>query len=107
MESENRRTGTPRKCFLLWPPWIGQYGNRGKRLREQEGRSGGVPAYTVGMEMRVGISGWTYPPWRGNFYPEGLPQKLELAYASRRFNAHGNQRNVLFLAAADEFPGVA
>ena len=38
-------------------------------------------------EIRVGISGWTYPPWRGNFYPEGLPQKLELAYASRRFNA--------------------
>jgi uncharacterized protein YecE (DUF72 family) len=38
-------------------------------------------------EIRVGISGWTYPLWRGNFYPEGLPQKLELAYASRRFNA--------------------
>jgi uncharacterized protein YecE (DUF72 family) len=38
-------------------------------------------------EIRVGISGWTYPPWRGNFYPKGLPQKLELAYASRRFNA--------------------
>lgn len=37
--------------------------------------------------IRVGISGWTYPPWRGNFYPERLPQKLELAYASRRFNA--------------------
>jgi uncharacterized protein YecE (DUF72 family) len=35
----------------------------------------------------VGISGWTYPPWRGNFYPDRLPQKLELAYASRRFNA--------------------
>ena len=38
-------------------------------------------------EIRVGISGWTYPPWRGNFYPKGLPQKHELAYASRRFNA--------------------
>jgi len=37
--------------------------------------------------VRVGISGWTYTPWRGNFYPKGLPQKLELAYASRRFNA--------------------
>jgi uncharacterized protein YecE (DUF72 family) len=37
--------------------------------------------------IRIGISGWTYPPWRGNFYPRGLPQKLELAYASRRFNA--------------------
>jgi uncharacterized protein YecE (DUF72 family) len=38
-------------------------------------------------QIRVGISGWTYPPWRGNFYPRGLTQKLELAYASRRFNA--------------------
>src|SRR5215218_6043718 len=38
-------------------------------------------------EIRVGISGWTYTPWRGNFYPKGLPQKKELAFASRRFNA--------------------
>lgn len=38
-------------------------------------------------EIRVGTSGWTYPPWRGNFYPAGLPQRLELPYASRRFNA--------------------
>src|SRR4051794_31271206 len=35
----------------------------------------------------VGISGWTYAPWRGNFYPKGLRQNRELAYASRRFNA--------------------
>lgn len=38
-------------------------------------------------EVRVGISGWAYPPWRGRFYPAGLPRRLELAYASRRFNA--------------------
>jgi uncharacterized protein YecE (DUF72 family) len=31
----------------------------------------------------VGISGWRYPPWRGVFYPPGLPQRLELAFASR------------------------
>jgi len=37
--------------------------------------------------IRVGISGWTYEPWRGNFFPKGLPQRLELAYASRRFNS--------------------
>ncbi len=35
-------------------------------------------------EIRVGIAGWTYPPWRGNFYPAGMAQKHELAYASRR-----------------------
>lgn len=38
-------------------------------------------------EVRVGISGWTYAPWRGNFYPARLPAKLELAYVTRRFNA--------------------
>lgn len=38
-------------------------------------------------QIRIGVSGWTYAPWRGNFYPSGLKQKLELAYASRRFNA--------------------
>ncbi|MGE4062431.1 MAG: DUF72 domain-containing protein [Rhodospirillaceae bacterium] len=31
----------------------------------------------------VGIGGWTYEPWRGLFYPKGLSQKKELAFASR------------------------
>src|ERR1043166_3609637 len=35
----------------------------------------------------IGISGWSYAPWRGNFYPKGLSHRLELAYASRRFSA--------------------
>jgi uncharacterized protein YecE (DUF72 family) len=35
--------------------------------------------------VRIGISGWRYEPWRGVFYPEGLPQREELAFASRRF----------------------
>jgi uncharacterized protein YecE (DUF72 family) len=30
----------------------------------------------------IGISGWRYPPWRGVFYPGGLPQHRELEYAS-------------------------
>lgn len=34
-------------------------------------------------EIRIGISGWTYPPWRKVFYPDGLPQRRELEYASR------------------------
>jgi uncharacterized protein YecE (DUF72 family) len=33
--------------------------------------------------IRIGISGWRYTPWRGVFYPPSLPQRLELAYASR------------------------
>lgn len=34
--------------------------------------------------VRIGISGWRYPPWRGVFYPRGLPQRRELEYASRQ-----------------------
>ena len=34
--------------------------------------------------FRVGISGWTYKPWRGTFYPEKLPQRRELEFASRQ-----------------------
>ena len=35
---------------------------------------------------RVGISGWRYPPWRGEFYPAGLAQRRELEYASARLS---------------------
>lgn len=36
--------------------------------------------------VRIGISGWRYAGWRGVFYPPGLPQREELAYASRRLD---------------------
>ena len=35
--------------------------------------------------VRIGISGWRYEPWRGVFYPEGLPQRRELEFAARHF----------------------
>lgn len=35
------------------------------------------------MTIRVGIGGWTFEPWRGNFYPEKLPHARELEFASR------------------------
>lgn len=35
----------------------------------------------------IGISGWRYAGWRGVFYPEGLAQRLELAYAAQRFDS--------------------
>jgi len=37
------------------------------------------------VAIRIGISGWRYAPWRGVFYPPGLPQRQELEYASRLF----------------------
>lgn len=36
------------------------------------------------MDVRIGISGWRYAPWRGDFYPKDLTQKNELWYASRQ-----------------------
>ena len=37
--------------------------------------------------IRIGISGWTYAPWRGRFYPKDLAHKRELEYASRQLNS--------------------
>src|SRR5438045_8463837 len=38
-------------------------------------------------QIRIGIGGWTYPPWRGVFYPQKLPQSKELEYASSALTA--------------------
>ncbi|HEY0878489.1 MAG TPA: DUF72 domain-containing protein [Zeimonas sp.] len=37
--------------------------------------------------IRIGVSGWTYAPWRGVFYPEKLPHDEELSYASSLFDS--------------------
>ncbi len=37
--------------------------------------------------IRIGISGWTYAPWRGVFYPRGLAHRRELSYAAGRFRS--------------------
>jgi uncharacterized protein YecE (DUF72 family) len=39
------------------------------------------------MSIRVGIGGWTFAPWRGAFYPKGLPQAQELRYAAERLSS--------------------
>lgn len=38
-------------------------------------------------DVRIGISGWRYAPWRGTFYPKGLTQARELEYAAGRLNS--------------------
>ena len=45
------------------------------------------PVTSGGGVVRVGTSGWTYPGWRGDFYPRGLPQRQELEYAAQRFDS--------------------
>jgi uncharacterized protein YecE (DUF72 family) len=60
---------------------------------------------------RIGISGWTYPPWRGVFYPKGLRQKDELAYAASKFRTieingtfYGSQKPDSFLRWRETTP---
>jgi uncharacterized protein YecE (DUF72 family) len=38
-------------------------------------------------QIRIGISGWRYKNWRGDFYPSGLQQRRELEFASRIFSS--------------------
>lgn len=38
-------------------------------------------------DVRIGIGGWTYEPWRGTFYPDKWPHKRELEYAAARLTA--------------------
>jgi uncharacterized protein YecE (DUF72 family) len=41
----------------------------------------------VSGRIRIGTSGWVYPPWRGEFYPRGLAHRRELEYLSRQVNS--------------------
>ncbi|HEY6981046.1 DUF72 domain-containing protein [Reyranella sp.] len=41
----------------------------------------------MASDVRIGISGWTYKPWRGAFYPPGLARNKELAYAASVFRS--------------------
>jgi uncharacterized protein YecE (DUF72 family) len=42
---------------------------------------------TKSGQIRIGIGGWTFAPWRGEFYPKGLSHAKELAYASERLTS--------------------
>ena len=61
--------------------------------------------------IRVGIGGWTFAPWRDNFFTKGLPHSKELAYASRRLSAieingtyYSTQKPESFAKWRDETP---
>ncbi len=61
--------------------------------------------------IHVGIGGWTFPPWRGTFYPAALPHARELSYASRQVTSieinatfYGSQKPASFARWHDETP---
>lgn len=62
-------------------------------------------------KIRVGVGGWTYEPWRDNFFPAGLPHSRELDYASRHLGAievngtyYSSQKPATFAKWHDETP---
>jgi uncharacterized protein YecE (DUF72 family) len=62
-------------------------------------------------KIRVGIGGWTFEPWRNNFYPADLPHSRELEYASRQLTAievngtyYSSQKPATFAKWRDETP---
>ena len=63
------------------------------------------------VSIRIGISGWRYPGWRGVFYPPGLPQRRELEFAAQLFPSveingtfYSLQRPAYFRAWAESTP---
>jgi uncharacterized protein YecE (DUF72 family) len=61
--------------------------------------------------IRAGIGGWTYEPWRGSFYPQGLPHARELEFASQKLTTieingtfYRTQKPDTFRKWADETP---
>jgi len=62
-------------------------------------------------KIYVGIGGWTYEPWRGVFYPAGLPHSQELRYAGERLTSievngtfYGTMKPASFRKWASEVP---
>jgi uncharacterized protein YecE (DUF72 family) len=69
-----------------------------------------MPHHATGR-IRIGVGGWTYEPWRGIFYPDGLVQKRELEFASRKLTSieingtyYGSQKPASFNKWHDETP---
>ena len=66
---------------------------------------------TTTPQIRVGVGGWSYEPWRGTFYPAKHAQKRELEFASRQLTTieinstyYGSQRLESFIKWREETP---
>jgi uncharacterized protein YecE (DUF72 family) len=66
---------------------------------------------TPSGKIRIGVGGWTFEPWRGVFFPRGLPQARELEYAGSKLTSieingtyYGSQKPASFMKGRDETP---
>jgi len=62
-------------------------------------------------KIRIGVGGWTFEPWRGAFFPKGLPHAKELEYAGTKLTSieingtyYGSQKPASFMKWHDETP---
>src|SRR5581483_8327627 len=78
-----RRTRTNRPRALL--PWGASAAAAARRPARNSGQAA-TPSGRIGV-IRVGVGGWTFPPWRNSFYPKGLKHADELTYAASKLTA--------------------
>jgi uncharacterized protein YecE (DUF72 family) len=108
-ENRRRRTGFPH-----FDRWNGGRGAAKCRCVTRSGTAASRWRFSVmtrSADIRIGISGWAYAPWRGKFYPENLPHRRELAYVGDTFRTveingtfYGSQRPESFEKWADATP---
>jgi uncharacterized protein YecE (DUF72 family) len=87
---------------------VSGYDDRLRRVNSQEHE---IVPQPEKLRIRIGVGGWTYEPWRGAFYPDGLVQKRELEFASRKLTSieingtyYGSQKPASFAKWHDETP---
>jgi len=92
------------------PPAYGKIPRMATRTKKDEAEL--LPQQSdVDSRFRIGTGGWTYVPWRKNFYPDGLAQRRELEYASRYLTAieingtyYGAQKPAIYAKWQSETP---
>ena len=58
-------------------------------------------------KIHIGIGGWTFEPWRGVFYPEGLHAEARAGIRQPQAHLDRDQRHLLFDLQAGELGQVA
>ena len=85
--TNGRRAFIRRRLIVVAVEAMGAYTHRPSPVGELLAAFGDTPMTPKSGQIRIGIGGWTFEPWRGVFYPQGLPHAQELRYASERLSS--------------------